>query len=126
MTIHILYNKYSRLNNNPKNNLARLKRLHNAFLKAGKDCKMELLQEDGVSDLIYKHQAYIASEIHPRELCWFLIYDDEQPRKYLTEESELIHFEDIIGYFRTRDERRIAREAALLKLLQTSSLAYTL
>lgn len=124
MTIHIVYNRSSRLNTNRKANLLRLKRLHNIFLEQKKDCVLELFQDHMASELIHNHQAFIAAENYPGEICWFIIYDDQQKGKFITNESEITTPEDIVGYFRTRDERRLERELMIQQLLETTSLAY--
>ncbi|HFI0144866.1 TPA: hypothetical protein ACGOR8_001943 [Streptococcus suis] len=124
MTIHIVYNRISGLNDKPKANLQRLKRLHAAFQKAGKDCVLEIFREEDLHSLIYNHEVFIAAENYPGQLCWFVIYDDQRKRKYLTNESEYTCAEDIVGYFRTREERKAERELALEVLNKTSTLAY--
>ncbi|NQP32403.1 hypothetical protein HO924_09380 [Streptococcus suis] len=124
MTIHIIYNKFSGLNDKPKANLQRLKRLHAAFKKAGKDCVLEVLPDEELLALHRTHGVIISAENYPGQICWFIIYDDQRQRKYLTNESELTCSEDIIGYFRTREERKAERELALVALYRESSLAY--
>ncbi|HEM3629402.1 TPA: hypothetical protein U1C40_001675 [Streptococcus suis] len=124
MTIHIVYNRISGLNDKPKANLQRLKRLHAAFQKAGKDCVLEIFREEDLHSMIHNHEVYIAAENYPGQLCWFVIYDDTRKRKYLTNESEFSCAEDIIGYFRTRAERKAERELALEALYKNSKVEY--
>ena len=118
--INVVYNNYSTLA--PSSGAYRgAYRWYKKFHNAGYDVRIRKLEENDLK-VFSELEIDIRSQVNSHSLCWLIIYDDKQKRKYITNESREISFEDV-GLFRTRQERRVEMQEILARLHATCSLA---